>query len=45
MEIKPFKMRVTPEQSRIVQQTLFNNNHTWFSGDTTIKNFRTESGV
>jgi len=38
MEIKPFKMRVTPEQSRIVQQTLFNNNHTWFSGDTTIKN-------
>ena len=38
MEIKPFKMRVTPEQSRIVQQTLFNNNHTWFSGDTTIEN-------
>lgn len=38
MEIKPFKMRVTPEQSRIVQQTLFNNNHTWLSGDTTIKN-------
>ena len=38
MEIKPFKMKVTPEQSRIVQQTLFNNNHTWFSGDTTIEN-------
>ncbi|MGD9679446.1 MAG: hypothetical protein AB7V16_13985, partial [Vulcanibacillus sp.] len=38
MEIKPFKMKVTPEQSRIVQQTLFSNNYTWFSGDTTIKN-------
>lgn len=37
MEIKPFKMRVTPEQSRIVQQTLFSNNYTWFSGDTDIK--------
>lgn len=38
MEIKPFKMKVTPEQSRIVQQTLFSNNYTWFSGDTTIEN-------
>lgn len=29
MEIQNFKMRVTPEQSRIVQQTLFNNECQW----------------
>ena len=33
MEIKPFKMRVTPEQSRIVQQTLFNNGYKKCYGD------------
>ena len=33
MEIKPFKMRVTPEQSRIVQQTLFNNGYKKYYGD------------
>lgn len=29
MEIQNFKMRATPEQSRIVQQTLFNNGCQW----------------
>ena len=38
MKIKPFKMKVTSEQSRIVQQTLFSNNYMWFTGDTTITN-------
>lgn len=33
MEIQNFKMRVTPEQSRIVQQTLFNNGYKKYYGD------------
>ena len=37
MEIQNFKMRVTPEQSRIVQQTLFNNGYGWHSGSKTIQ--------
>ena len=33
MEIQNFKIRVTPEQSRIVQQTLFNNGYKKYYGD------------
>ena len=33
MEIQNFTMRVTPEQSRIVQQTLFNNWYKKYYGD------------
>ena len=29
MQIKPFKIKVTPEQSRIVQNTLFDNDYYW----------------
>lgn len=36
MEIQNFKMRVTPEQSRIVQQTLFNNGYKWQDGSTKV---------
>ena len=36
MEIANFKMRVTPEQSRIVQQTLFNNGYKWRDGSTKV---------
>ena len=32
MEIKPFKIKVTPEQSKIVQEVLFANGVKW-SGD------------
>ena len=37
MKIKSFKMKVTPEQSKIVQEILFSNGYTWQSGDTSIK--------
>lgn len=37
MEIQNLKMRVTPEQSRIVQQTLFNNGCQWESGRKEVK--------
>ena len=36
MEIQNFKMRVTPEQSRIVQQTLFNNGYKWKDSSTKV---------
>lgn len=36
MEIQNFKMKVTPEQSRIVQQTLFNNRYKWQDGSTKV---------
>lgn len=29
MQIKPFKIKVTPDQSRIVQKTLFDNYYYW----------------
>lgn len=32
MRIEPFSMKVTPEQSRIVQEFLFANGYTWASG-------------
>lgn len=32
MEIKPFKIKVNPEQSRIVQKVVFKNGYTWQSG-------------
>lgn len=38
MEIQNFKMRVTPEHSRIVQQTLFNNGCQWESGGKKVIN-------
>lgn len=38
MEIQNFKMRVTPEQSRIVQQMLFNNGCQWESGSKKVIN-------
>lgn len=33
MEIKPFSMKATPEQSRIVQKFLFANGYCWRGGD------------
>jgi len=36
MEIKPFWVEVTPEQSKIVQETLFKNGYTWHGGRTEI---------
>ena len=39
MKIKSFKMKVTPEQSKIVQEILFSNGYTWQSGDTNKKLF------
>jgi len=38
MEIKPFSMKVNPEQSRIVQEFLFANEFTWYSGTKTVMN-------
>jgi len=31
MKIAPFKMRVTPEQSKRVQELLFKNGYKWFA--------------
>jgi len=42
MEIKPFKMKVTPKQSVKVQEILFKNGYEWHSGEIKIlhkKNF------
>ena len=36
MKIQDFKMRVNPEQSKIVQDTLFENEHSWRWGYTKI---------
>lgn len=33
MEIKRFTMRVTPEQSRIVQKIMFKNEYRWAGGE------------
>ena len=39
MKIEPFKMKVTPEQSKRVQEILFKNGYSWFmSGATNVKN-------
>ena len=38
MEISNFKIVVTPEQSRIVQEFLFKNGYGWVSVDCTTKN-------
>lgn len=35
-----FKVKVTPEQSRIVQETLFKLGYKWFSGATIVKHTR-----
>jgi len=37
MKIEPFKMEVTPEQSRQVQEIIFRNGGSWMSGLSTIK--------
>jgi len=37
MKIKDFKMKVTPEQNRRVQEILFENGYAWASGDRYIK--------
>lgn len=34
--IQPFKMKVTPEQSRIVQETIFENGGSWDDGDKNV---------
>ena len=31
MKIKPFRIQVNPQQSRIVQETLFKNGYNWWS--------------
>lgn len=36
MKIEPFKMRVTPEQSRRVQEVIFENGGKWRNGKTTV---------
>lgn len=36
MKIEPFKMRVTPEQSRRVQEIIFENGGGWRQGQTTV---------
>ena len=36
MKIYPFKMKVTPEQSTVIQATLFSYNYKWITGDQTI---------
>src|SRR5690554_581286 len=38
MKIEPFKMEVTPEQSRQVQEIVFRNGGEWASGDKTEQN-------
>ena len=38
MKIEPFKMKVTPEQSKRVQEILFKNGYSWFmNGATNVK--------
>ncbi len=36
MQIEPFKMKVTPEESKIVQEVLFKNGYTWRTYKTSI---------
>ena len=36
MKIEPFKMKVTPEQSKRVQEILFKNGYSWTGDDTSI---------
>jgi len=36
MKIKNFKMKVTPEQSKIVQNILFKNGYFWYSDKVSI---------
>lgn len=36
MKIEPFKMKVTPEQSKTVQEVLFANGYKWHNGDTEV---------
>lgn len=36
MEIKPFKIRVNPEQSRIVQEIILKNGYRWIEGDSYV---------
>ena len=33
MKIEPFAMHVTPEQSKIVQEILFENDYSWVNGE------------
>lgn len=33
MKIEPFTMHVTPEQSKIVQEILFDNGYSWVNGE------------
>ena len=37
-KLEPFKIRVTPKESRIVQETMISNGKTWFGGDANVKN-------
>jgi len=37
IDIKPFTMHVTPEQSKIVQEILFANGYCWGSGSSNIQ--------
>ena len=39
MEIKDFKMVVTPGQSKIVQEFLFNNGYSWGTGSTNVTEY------
>ena len=39
MEIKDFKMVVTPEQSVIVQEFLFKNGYSWANGSTNVTEY------
>lgn len=36
--MKPFKIKVTPEQSRFIQETLFEKGFSWKEGNTTTSN-------
>jgi hypothetical protein len=39
MQIEPFKIRVTPEESKVVQEVLFKNGYTWCTGYKNISTF------
>lgn len=39
INIEPFTIVVTPEQSKIVQEILFANGYCWGSGEKIIKNY------
>lgn len=38
MKIEPFKMEVTPEQSRRVQEIVFRNGYAWYGGSRAVMN-------